>query len=312
MKKKKLISDAKVLFSDRIWMLDKDSLSKWKRKIVETVKLIRITFSTFAENRMGFQCVALSYFCALATVPLAAIIFWITGGLGLSDKIQQLIYTVIPADPEFLQTIMEKANNIIDTAQSGAVGFISALIFVWSILWMMFQVERVFNNVWGVRKVPRKIYRRFSSYIGLMILIPFIVMIFGAGIAFYANLQTAIGIDLNVRELKLLTVILGWLGFYAVASLIISVMYKWIPSPKVIYKYALKSALISGAFFVAFQYLYLETQMFVSRLNGVYGALAAIPLFLIWLNFSWQIIIYGAQLTYAFQHVEDYKLEETE
>ena len=48
--------------------------------------------------------------------------------------------------------------------------------------------------------------------------------------------------------------------------------------------------------------------MFVGRLNQAYGLLAAVPLFLIWLNFSWQIIIYGAQLTYSFQHVDQYNV----
>ena len=55
--------------------------------------------------------------------------------------------------------------------------------------------------------------------------------------------------------------------------------------------------------FTVFQYLYLETQVFVSRINDVYGVIAAIPLFLIWMNYSWQIIIYGAQLTRSLQCV---------
>ncbi|MBR3076004.1 MAG: YihY/virulence factor BrkB family protein, partial [Bacteroidales bacterium] len=69
-------------------------------------------------------------------------------------------------------------------------------------------------------------------------------------------------------------------------------------------------AAIAALVFVGFQYLYLETQVFVARLNTVYGVLAAIPLFLIWLNFSWQIIIYGAELTYSFQNLKNYGLRE--
>ena len=86
-------------------------------------------------------------------------------------------------------------------------------------------------------------------------------------------------------------------------------MYTFIPATEVKYRYALWSALVAGFIFVVFQYLYLETQVFVARLNTVYGVLAAIPLFLIWLNFSWQIIIYGAELTYGFQNVRSYGIE---
>ena len=72
------------------------------------------------------------------------------------------------------------------------------------------------------------------------------------------------------------------------------------------------SALFDSFVFVVFQYLYLETQAFVGRLNAVYGVLAAIPLFLIWLNFSWQIIIYGAELTRALQEVDNVNISDWE
>ena len=68
--------------------------------------------------------------------------------------------------------------------------------------------------------------------------------------------------------------------------------------------------MVSGVVFVLFQLFYLKVQISVSRLNGVYGALAAIPLFLMWVNFSWQIIIYGEQLCYGLQHVDRYHIPE--
>jgi membrane protein len=207
-------------------------------------------------------------------------------------------------DAELLILIKEKAGNIIDIAKSGGVGIISALMFLWAILWMMFQVERVFNNVWGIRKIPRKIYKRFGFYFIILLLVPFVVVLFSTGIAYYSNFAKFLGLDLS--ELRFLPKFLGYVGFYAVTVLTLSAMYKFIPATKVTYRYALRSALIAGFVFVVFQYLYLETQVFVARLNAVYGVLAAIPLFLIWLNFSWQIIIYGAELTYGFQNVRSY------
>ena len=68
--------------------------------------------------------------------------------------------------------------------------------------------------------------------------------------------------------------------------------------------------MVSGFVFVLFQLLYLKTQIFVTRLNAVYGVIAAIPLFLMWLNYSWQIIIYGAQLCYGIQNVDSYHIPE--
>ena len=293
------------LFSDRIWSIDPERVPKGYGRAVSFVKIIRITINTFAENRMGFQCVALSYFVALAFIPLIAFLFAVTNGLGLDDYLQTFLQSFnTEVDPGLLGLLQEKAGNIVHIAQGGAVGFVSALTFLWTILWMLFQVERVFNNVWGIRKIPRKIYKRFGFYFIILLLIPFIVVLFGAGIVYYSNMSKLIGLDLS--ELRFLPKFLGYLGFYILASLTLSAMYKFIPATRVYYRYALRSALISGFVFVVFQYLYLETQVFVARLNAVYGVLAAIPLFLIWLNFCWQIIIYGAELTYSFQNVRNY------
>ena len=293
------------LLTDRIWAIDTDKVSKGYGRLVSFVKIIRITVNTFAENRMGFQCVALSYFVMMALIPLLAFLFAITNGLGLDEYVHTFLQSLnTDVDARLLGMMQEKAGNILDIAQSGAVGFVSALAFLWTILWMLFQVERVFNNVWGIRKIPRKIYKRFGFYLLILLLTPFIVVLFGAGIVYYANAAKFIGID--VSDLRFLPKLIGYVGFYVLATFTLSAMYKFIPATFVRYRYALRSALIAGIVFVIFQYLYLETQVFVARLNAVYGVLAAIPLFLIWLNFSWQIIIYGAELTYGFQNVRNY------
>ena len=307
---KEFIALCSKLVSNDIWTLNLDTLSSARRGFVKFIKLTRIVFTQFAENRMGFQCVALSYFGALAVVPFAAFIFTVSGNIGVTDKLSNLLYSIIPSNPEFIDTIISKADNIVRTAQSGGVGIISAVLFMWTVIWLMFQVERVFNNVWGIRRIPRKVYKRFSFYIGALILSPFVVMIFGLGIALYSNFTALIGIHVHIKEISSLMKFLGWVVFYVFTVLIISVMYKYIPAVHVKYRNAFWSAVVSGLCFVMFQYLYLEVQVTVTRLNGVYGALAAIPLFLMWMNYSWQIVIYGAQLSYGLQNIDSYNIPE--
>ena len=301
----KIASKITILFTDRIWTLDTSASSPAYAELVRVVKLVRITFRTFTQNRMGFQCVSLSYFITLALVPLIAFAFAVTGGLGLDGKVTEILQMILPNNPEIVSLLSERAAGILDSAQGGGLGLVSALIFLWAILWMMFQVERVFNNVWGILKIPRKIYKRFGFYFLVLLLSPFIVIIFGSGIVYASNFPNLYGID--VKEARFIFKLLGYVIFYLILVLTLSVMYKYIPATKVEYQYALRSALIAGVIFMIFQYLYLHTQMFVGRLNQAYGILAAIPLFLIFLNFSWQIIIYGAQLTYSFQNVDQYQ-----
>ena len=302
----KTASKLKDLFSDRIWTLEPGKDDRVYAWLVRTWKIIRITFKTFTENRMGFQCVSLSYFITLALVPMLAFAFAVTGGLGLDSKITEGLQMLIPSHPEIVSMLSEKAGNILTGAQGGGLGLISALMFLWAILWMMFQVERVFNNVWGILKIPRKLYKRFGFYFLVLILAPFIMIIFGTGIIYATNMTDLFGLDL--KEVRTLFKWLGNLIFYAILVGTLWVMYKYIPATYVRPKYAFWAALIAGLIFMLFQHLYLHTQMFVGRLNQAYGLLAAVPLFLIWLNFSWQIIIYGAQLTYSFQNVDKYNV----
>ena len=155
--------------------------------------------------------------------------------------------------------------------------------------------------------MSRKLYTRFSFYLLTVILLPFVIVIFGAGIVFYSNVFTLLGLD-KISEIRFLPKLLSWLIFYVVTVFTLSAMYKFIPAVWVRYRNALTAALVSGLFFVGFQFLYLQTQMFVTRINGVYGTIAAVPLFLIWLNYSWQIVIYGSQLSFAIQNIDTYNL----
>ena len=272
---------------------------------IKDLRVLVVTIKTFSAEKIGFQAVALSFFCTMAAVPFMAVAFAITGGLGLEDTLKQLLVSNIP-NQQAVDTLFGYAQNVIDTAQSSPVGLVSALLFTWLVLWMMMCVESVFNNVWRVNK-SRNIFKRLTFYLVIMGLSPFVVLLFFAGAIVYSNVLDVLVPDVvfseNIKNF------LGWVVFAAVSVMTFSAMYKFIPNHYVRYKDALKAALLSGVLFTILQYLLLETQIFVSRLNTIYGAVAAIPLFMFWLNFGWFIILIGAELSYAFQNVDNYNLD---
>ena len=272
---------------------------------IKDLRVLVVTIKTFSAEKIGFQAVALSFFCTMAAVPFMAVAFAITGGLGLEDTLKQLLVSNIP-NQQAVDPLFGYAQNVIDTAQSSPVGLVSALLFTWLVLWMMMCVESVFNNVWRVNK-SRNIFKRLTFYLVIMGLSPFVVLLFFAGAIVYSNVLDVLVPDVvfseNIKNF------LGWVVFAAVSVMTFSAMYKFIPNHYVRYKDALKAALLSGVLFTILQYLFLETQIFVSRLNTIYGAVAAIPLFMFWLNFGWFIILIGAELSYAFQNVDNYNLD---
>ena len=266
-----------------------------------------ITIRTFSSEKIGFQAVALSFFSTMAVVPFVAISFAITNGFGLAERLKELLYGYFDNSQQIIDIILGFAQNLIDTAQSNSIGLISALLFAWIVVWMMMSVERVFNNVWRVQK-SRNLLKRLSVIIGMLIVSPFVVMVFFGGSFVYSHALSYLGLD--VETFSAIKTVVTWLLFAGLATLTFSAMYKFIPNVEVTYSNALIAAVPSGIAFSVMNYLYLETQVMVTRLNGVYGAFAAVPLFMIWVNIGWFIILIGAELSYAFQHVDSYNIDE--
>lgn len=292
---------------DDIWKLELEELSKARARFIKYLKVMMITIKTFSSEKIGFQAVALSFFSTMSVIPFVAIVFAITGGFGLADKLKEFLYDYFNNSQQVIDTVLGFAQNIIDTAQSSAVGLVSALLFFWIVIWMMMNVEKVFNNVWKVQK-SRNLFRRLSVIIAMLLVSPFIVMVFFGGSFVYSHALGYLG--LNIESFNTFKTILSWSLFGALATFTFSAMYKFIPNAPVDYPNALRAAAYSGIAFTVMQYLYLETQVFVTRLNGIYGAFAAVPLFMIWINIGWFIILIGAELSYAFQHVDSYNIED--
>lgn len=297
----------KRFFKDDIWTLDMEELSKAKARFIKYMKVMMITIKTFSSEKIGFQAVALSFFSTMSVVPFVAVVFAVTGGFGLADKLTGFLYEYFNNSQQIIDTVLGFAQNIIDTAQSSAMGLVSALLFLWIVVWMMMNVERVFNNVWRVQK-SRNLIRRLTVILAMLFVSPFIVLVFFGGSVVYSHALNYLGLD--VETFSAFKTILTWTLFGIVATLTFSTMYKFIPNAPVDYANALRAAAFSGTAFTIMQYLYLETQVLVSRMNGIYGAFAAVPMFMIWINIGWFIILIGAELAYAFQHVDNYNIED--
>lgn len=297
----------KNFFSKDIWELNLEELSRARARFIKYVKVMMITIRTFSSEKIGFQAVALSFFSTMAVVPFVAIAFAITGGFGLAESLKELLYNYFNNSQQTIDTVLGFAQNIIETSQSSAVGLVSALLFVWIVIWMMMSVERVFNNVWRVQK-SRNLFRRISVILAMLFVSPFVVMVFFGGSFVYSHALNYLGLDLE--SFSVIKTILTWLLFGVIATLTFSAMYKFIPNVDVDYPNAFRAAIPAGIAFSAMNYLYLETQVMVSRLNGIYGAFAAVPLFMVWVNIGWFIILIGAELSYAFQHVDSYNIDD--
>jgi membrane protein len=82
-----------------------------------------------------------------------------------------------------------------------------------------------------------------------------------------------------------------------------------LPNTKVGFKNAAIGALVASILFELLEWGYVSSQIGVAQYNTIYGSFAALPLFLIWIQYSWFIVMFGAELTFANQNVDHYELE---
>ena len=87
-------------------------------------------------------------------------------------------------------------------------------------------------------------------------------------------------------------------------------IYVFIPNTRVKVWFGAVAGFISAVLFQFFQLAYINSQVWIAKYNAIYGSFAALPLFLIWLQLSWLIVLLGAELSFAQQNVESYEFEQ--
>ena len=179
------------------------------------------------------------------------------------------------------------------------VAGIGSVILFWSVIQVLNNIELSFNDIWQVKKARTPV-RKFSDYLAMMIIAPFAIALSGS---FTVKInQAANNFEFIQPILKLVPFASMWLLF--------TVIYIVMPNTKVKFKYALIAGIVAGSLTMLLQWGYFEFQIGVTRFNTLYGSFAAIPLFLLWLQITWLIVLMGAEISFAYQNIESYEYEE--
>jgi len=294
----------KFLITD-IWHLDMSELSIMKARMVRYLKVMIITIKNFGNDKMALQATSLSFLSAMAMVPIVSLMFAITNGFGLSDTLERLLYSIFQGNEQVIELILQFANNIIITSRHGLFGLISAIFLLSTIIWLMLSIEKGFNDIWKVK--AGKLRKRALYYMILLFAAPLaIFLILFLGLIYTGILDRYV---VNIDKYVPISSFVSWLTAYGVVVVVLTGAYKFIPNAKVKLSAAFNSSIVLAVIFIIVQYFYMETQLLVSGLNAVYGVFAAIPLFLVWLSISWTVILFGAELSHAYQNVDDYKID---
>ncbi len=277
--------------------------------MIQQLRILILAARGFKEDQCQIRGSALTIFTLLSVVPVLAMAFGIAQGFGLEQRLEQEIHKAFDATPEISEFLINFASSALDRYQGGIVAGIGVMILLWSVISVLGNIEAAFNEIWGVRKA-RSFFRKFSDYLAITLVAPFLIILSSSLTVFITSNISSLIQDLEFLKTiePLLTGSLNFLP-YVLVWLVFTLLYMVMPNTRVRFIPALIAGIIAGSAFQLFQEAYIASQVYVTSYNAIYGSFAALPLFIIWLQISWILILFGAELSFAHQNIKNFEFE---
>jgi membrane protein len=304
-----MISRALDFLTNGVWRIRSRDLPRHKAIPLKVLRILLISLRALTVDEVQLRASSLTFFSLLSVVPLLAMFFGIAKGFGLEKTLEQVLLERIEGQEEVLTFIIGFAHNYLEKTKGGIIAGIGVVILFWSIIKVLGDIENAFNIIWGVKK-GRSLYRKISDYLSVCLIAPFLFITASTAtviiaseartltgnIAFLETFSPGIGLFL-----RLLPICAIWILF--------SFIYVFMPNTKVRFRCGILAGILAGTGFQVFQQLYIKLQIGLAKYNAIYGGFAALPFFVVWLQLSWFIVLVGAQISHAYQNVDDYEFE---
>ena len=296
------IERVKKFVTKDIWSFELYQKGPLRRAVANTVKVIAIAVRTFLDDKVMTKAAALTYSTLFAIVPILALIFAIARGFGFENIVQNLLENGIIGQNDTVNTVTTFIDQYMQYVSSGAFIGIGLLFLLFSVYSLADNIESNLNSIWHVKKA-RGMGRKITDYFSLLLLIPIgIICLSGLSVLASSILKQMQGFQLLGGFVKFIIIAIP----YIVAGLILTGFYMFMPNTKVKFKYAIIPGVIAGCLFQTLQNLYFHGQFTLSSYNAIYGGFAALPLFLLWCNISWAIVLFGCELAYVSQNNDNF------
>ena len=293
-----------------IWRIRLKSYPRSKSFFLRQLRIIVLAIRGFDEDKCAFRASALTFYSLLSVVPVIAMMFGVAKGFGLEKRVETEILTRMQGQDEVAKKIIDFANSLLENASGGFIAGIGVAFLFWTIIKVLGNIEHSFNDIWGV-KTPRSIGRKFSDYLSMMLLCPFLlVMASSATVLISSQVRMIIQKYSIFSALGPVIFLLLRLLPYCTLWITFTFVFIFMPNTKIKLKSGLLAGIVAGTCFQLTQWIYINFQIGAAKYGAIYGSFAALPLFLLWLQISWLVVLFGAELSFAHQNVETYEFEQ--
>ena len=302
---RKRIAEIWKFLSYDIWRITENEVTKRKYSLYNAIKTLYLCTDRFIEYRILSKAAALTYSTLLAIVPIFAMLFAISRGFVYSALMENEFYRAFGGSSETTDIIFKFVESYLSETKGGVFIGVGLIMLLWTVLNLINDIEIVFNRIWNLKK-GRTIYRMITDYFSMLLITPIVIVVSGGLSLFMStSVEDMINFELLTPFLKFLIKLIPFVFTWFMFTSLYIVM----PNTKVKFKYALIAGILAGSAYQGFQYIYIGSQMWVTRYNAIYGSFAALPMFLLWMQISWTICLFGALLDYAGQNIRNFSFD---
>ncbi len=292
-----------------IWRIPLKNLPRSRSLLIRQLRVVILAVRGFDENKCLLRASALTFYSLLAIVPIVAMAFGITRGFGIENILESQIIVRFQGQEVVATRIIEFAHSLLERTKGGIVAGAGIILLIGTVIGVLNNIESSFNDIWGIRK-SRSFSRRFSNYLAIMLVAPLFLIMPGS-----ITMAIISQFNLLAEKIQLLGAIGPFLFTvlkivpYVAIWFLFSLIYIFMPNTKVNLKSGILGGIVAGTIYQLMQFGYIKAQILLSRYGTIYGSFAALPLLLIWLQIGWLIVLFGAEVSFAYQNVETYEFE---
>ncbi|WAC07759.1 MAG: YihY/virulence factor BrkB family protein [Thermodesulfobacteriota bacterium] len=306
---KKRIQKTRDFIKHDIWRIRRTKLPRGKSFSLHLLRVVTLSIRSFDEDKCSLRASALTFFTMISIVPVAAMAFGIAKGFGFEKMLVEQLRDKLSGHEDILAKVIQFSHSLLENTQGGVIAGVGLIILFWSVLQVLGQIESSFNDIWGIKE-QRTIGRKFGDYLSLMLICPVIIILSGSVTVFITTQVTLITEKVAILgNLRFLVFLLLKLLPYTLLWGVFTFLYIFMPNTRVRFTSGLLAGVITGTIYQVLQWVYIRFQIGIASYNAIYGSFAALPLFMAWLQLSWRVVLYGAEISFAHQNVDTYEFE---
>jgi membrane protein len=293
-----------------IWMISDKDLNMVQRSGINVLKIMLLSVKGFSRDLCPLRASALTLYTLLSIVPVIALLFGIAKGFGFEEKLEQQLMEQASDQDSMMLQLIEFSQNMLSSTKGGVVAGIGIVVLFWTVIKVIGNIEESFNHIWKIQN-NRDMARKLSDYLALMMLAP-VMLIASSSITVFVKTQITWlveVINLPAFGTKMVVYAMSFSPL-VIMSLLFTFVFVFMPNQKINIRAGFIAGVVTGVMYQLVQWAYLTLQIGASSYNAIYGSFAALPLFIIWLQMGWIVVLFGCEISFFIQNFDSYRHNE--